>query len=426
MAFVIKKAHQGRRVAVKWVGIIFLFLSWACAPAPRDLTFPESSSSSSISNECSQQIIPGQYLVKWKDGTIQSIQATNDQEFIDSVLDPHIDEIEKVEYNKKIQLLPAAPSDFNVQSSPSITWGQTMSQVASAWSEGYEGQGIKVAIIDTTMDINHTALSPNLMINSAELNGSAGVDDDANGLNDDVYGWNFFTNTPLTLSTTPHEHGTHVGGIVGGASQTGPTWSGIAPQASLLPVSFMSNDGEGSAESAINSIRYAKSRQVQIINASWGGPICSELLRDEIASLEQSNILFVAASGNDGLDLDRNPQYPAAFSLPSLISIAAIQPSGVLASFSNTSYTYVHLVAPGSSIWSTLPGNQYGSMSGTSMAAPFVSGAAAVLLSARPNATLNQLRSALLTGIDSGSYRVQTSGRLNVYKALQAIKNAVP
>lgn len=404
--------------------VILFFLVWSCAPDARDLTFPESNSSSTA--ECSEQIIPGQYLVKWKDGTLQTIQAQDDQDFFDNVLDPNINDIEIVEYNKKIQLLPPSPVDFSTQSNPSITWGHTMAEVSAAWGEGFEGDGIKVAIIDTTMDINHPALAPNLLINNSEFNGSNAIDDDGNGLVDDIYGWNFFTNTAITLATTPHDHGTHVGGIVGGASQTGPTWSGIAPKVKLLPISFMSNDGAGDAASAINSIRYAKSRQVHVINASWGGPICSGLLRDEIASLEQNNILFVAASGNEGLDLDRTPQYPAAFSLPPLISIAALQPSGILSSYSNTSFTYVHLAAPGSSIWSTLPSSQYGYMTGTSMAAPFVTGAAAILLSARPTATLSQLRSALLSGIDLGSYRVQTSGRLNINKALQALKTAVP
>jgi subtilisin family serine protease len=121
------------------------------------------------------------------------------------------------------------------------------------------------------------------------------------------------------------------------------------------------------------------------------------------------------------VDLDWQPQYPAAFNFDLQLTVAASRPSDYLAGFSNTSYHLVHLAAPGDSIWSTLPNGQFGYLSGTSMAAPFVSGAAAVLMSARPDFTPHLIKKALLKGVDVRSYRVQSSGRLNLKRSLEIL-----
>jgi subtilisin family serine protease len=219
------------------------------------------------------------------------------------------------------------------------------------------------------------------------------------------------------------DHGSHVAGIVVADPNFGRA-SGVAPAAKIIPVSFMYR-GEGSIQGAIQSINYAVKRGAQVINASWGGPTCSKILFDTIHSLADRSILFVSASGNLGLDLDRYPDYPAAFVTPANLVVAASNSGDFLAGFSNTSFEFVHIGAPGDRILSTVPGG-YGVMSGTSMAAPMVAGAAALLLSARPRATLAELRAALLSSVDFKNYRVSSRGRLNVEAALNHLLQARP
>lgn len=148
-------------------------------------------------------------------------------------------------------------------------------------------------------------------------------------------------------------------------------------------------------------------------------------------SLEAKGILLLVAAGNDSNDIEFTPTYPAAFNLPGQITVAAGDSYDHMASFSNDSYKLVHLAAPGDGIFSSVPitqatPNGYQYMSGTSMATPFVSGAAALLLSTRPAATPAQLRQALLSSVDIATYRVLTRGRLNIQKAIEEIKKLVP
>jgi subtilisin family serine protease len=135
-------------------------------------------------------------------------------------------------------------------------------------------------------------------------------------------------------------------------------------------------------------------------------------------ALSDKGILLVTAAGNDGHDLDGSPDYPAVLKLPNQLTVGALRSDGYVDYYSNSSYTFVQLVAPGTNILSTVVANKIGYMTGTSMATPFVSGAAALLWSARPQATAAQIRQALMAGVDPGNYRVETQGRLNVAKAL--------
>lgn len=399
--------------------ILFLalasLLSWSCQPKSTGDVFPESQSS--LSSECLDMVVPQEYVVKDLQGNIFTVNADSDQDFISNFLKPNLATIEYAEYQKRIQLYQFTNTpNYHAQQLPGASWGQAMTKADSAWAQGVTGGGIRVAVIDTATDIQHPSLFSNILVNTSELNGQPGEDSDQNGLVDDVYGWDFYHDRPISFASEAHSHGTHVSGIIAGRPNAG--WSGVAPDAKVLPISFMSNDGYGNTASAINSLKYARMRQVHIVNASWGGPICSKLLEQEIQNLAEADILFISASGNDGLDLDWQPQYPAAFNLPLQITVAATRASDFLAAFSNTSYQVVHLGAPGDSIWSTLPGGQFGYMTGTSMAAPFVSGAAALLWSKFPSATAAQIRTAILAGVDSKSYRVQTSGRLNIERSL--------
>ena len=152
-------------------------------------------------------------------------------------------------------------------------------------------------------------------------------------------------------------------------------------------------------------------------------------LRNAFIDLNNKGILVVVAAGNDGTDIDYSPDYPAAFNMPNQLTVAASTAADYMASWSNSGFSLVHLAAPGADILSTLPGNRLGYMSGTSMAAPFVTGAAALLWSDRPQATALQIKSALMQSVDvtaTHEFKVQTMGRMNVKKALDTLRQMVP
>lgn len=152
-------------------------------------------------------------------------------------------------------------------------------------------------------------------------------------------------------------------------------------------------------------------------------------LRNAFIELNNKGILIVVAAGNDGTDIDYSPDYPAAFNMPNQLTVAASTASDFMASWSNSGFSLVHLAAPGADILSTLPGGRTGYMSGTSMAAPFVTGAAALLWSDRPQATVSDIKTALLRSVDvtpNHEFKVQTLGRMNVQKALDELHKLVP
>jgi subtilisin family serine protease len=305
-----------------------------------------------------------------------------------------------------------------------------MIHAQAVWNAGVTGEGIKVAVVDTGLDYDHVQLKNQLSKNNAEINGVAGVDDDGNGFTDDFYGWDFSTNTNKP-DVTGVEHGSHVAGIIAGEHSSG-MMKGIAPNSTIVPASFLDESG-GTVSGAIKAIKYAASRGVRIINASWGGDQCSEELKQAIGELSVQNILFVAAAGNEGIDFDYMPEsywsFPAAFDYAHQITVAWSTQNDFISYYSNRSGKLVHLSAPGDYIWSTTPNNSYKSLSGTSMAAPFVSGAAALLWSDRPQASVAQIRQALLESVDADTSKAQhvvTGGRLNVEKALARLRQLLP
>ena len=190
----------------------------------------------------------------------------------------------------------------------------------------------------------------------------------------------------------------------------------------------MDDTGSGDLPVAIRAIQYAASRGARVINASWGGTYCSQAMKETIAALEGEGVLFVAAAGNNGdglqasgMSLESLPVFPAAIGASGQITIGASTSRDYMAGFSNFSYTLVDLVAPGSNIFSTYPGGGYKLESGTSMATPFVSGAAALLFGAHPTATVAQVKAALLGSVDRGPFAVASQGRLNVKAALDEL-----
>lgn len=285
-------------------------------------------------------------------------------------------------------------------------------ETEKAW-ELSQGQDVLVAVIDTGVDISHRDLEQNIYTNPNET--VNGLDSDNNGYKDDLHGWNFTTyqnsvnngDNSVYDNAESDKHGTHIAGIIAAASNN-YDGKGVAPQAKILPVKILS-DNEGTVFTAIKGIEYAEMMGAKIANCSWGSEHYSQFLYDTIA---KSDMLFVCAAGNDGYDTEKTPTYPAAYDLDNIISVAATDNQGQLASFSNYGKS-VDIAAPGKDIYSTLPDNGFGALDGTSMAAPFVSGCAALLLGVSENITAKEIKDRILltanrqTSLDG---KVETGG----------------
>lgn len=289
---------------------------------------------------------------------------------------------------------------------------------ARAWNIATGDPSVLLAVIDTGIDPAHPDLRDNLFVNAGEIAGN-GVDDDGNGFVDDVTGWDFANgdNDPFDDSF----HGTHVSGIAAAAGNNGRGIAGVAWRARILPVKFLAADGIGFSADAIRSIDYATLMGARILNSSWGGGAFSNAMFDTISAVDVAGVLFVAAAGNDTENIDIEPHYPASYDLPNLIAVAATDAEDRLGTFSSYGAKAVLLGAPGAGILSTVPGGGYDVVSGTSMAAPMVSGAAALLLSAEPGLTIPEIRARLASSarpVPALQGRTVSGGRLDLFRLL--------
>ena len=288
-----------------------------------------------------------------------------------------------------------------------------------AWDLRTDASPVVVAVIDTGARMSHEDLADNLWVNPGEIPGN-GIDDDGNGVIDDVHGFD-----AIDGGGDPSDedgHGTHVAGTIGALGNNATGVTGVAWRARLMPVRFLGENG-GFLSDAIEGITYARLNGAGVLNNSWGGGGFSSALRDTIAALEADDILFVAAAGNDGNDNDNNPAYPASYDLPHIISVAASDRNDRMASFSNFGANSVDLAAPGAGIRSTFNGSDssYASLSGTSMASPHVAGAAALLRAAFPAEDRLAIKARLIdTAEPLPDFATTTAGggRLNLEAAL--------
>lgn len=296
-------------------------------------------------------------------------------------------------------------------------------QASKAWEISRGSKQIKIAVIDTGIDYNHPDLKDNILVNDAEKNGKPGVDDDANGYVDDIYGYDFAGNDADPMDG--HSHGTHCAGTIA-ASHNDMGVAGVMSEASLLPVKFLSDTGSGSTEGAISAIDYAIKRGVDIMSNSWGGGGYSKALEDVIKKANDAGIVFVAAAGNDSANNDSTPHYPSNYPVDNVISVAAHQITDDLASFSCFGRKTVHIAAPGKNILSTINNGGYAVYSGTSMATPHVSGVVGLLLSTDGALTPKEVRAKVMaTSIPVRSYKGKTvsGGRISAYNLLT---NTIP
>ncbi len=311
------------------------------------------------------------------------------------------------------------------------TYGTPDSDVDAkeAWGTTTGNRTTVVAVIDEGVDIDHPDLKNNVWLNTDEVPDN-GVDDDRNGYVDDRYGYDFANDDasvydPDPISGRGDEHGTHVAGTIAAQGNNGVGIAGVNWQASIMALTFLGPNG-GYTSDAIEALNYAVANGARISNNSWGGGGYSQALRDAINRADANGHLFVAAAGNGGSDgvgdnNDATPHFPSSYNNENIISVAATDDDDALASFSNFGATSVDLAAPGVNILSTLPGNRYGSYSGTSMATPHVTGAAALIKSQNPGVSDAQLKAQILQFAEIKSNlegRVATGGRLNAYASL--------
>jgi len=353
------------------------------------------------------------------------------------------------------------------------------SQANEAWAEGDTGSMTSVVgVIDTGIDYTHPDLYLNIWLNQREipttfrarlndidtdglitfrdLNGAANAsyvldynrdgridagdilndarwenraDEDGNGYTDDLIGWDFVNN-----DNDPYDdngHGTHVAGTIGAMGGNGIGVAGVNWNIQMVGLKFLSAAGSGATTGAINAVNYFTDAAMRATgvedfiatNNSWGGGGYSAQMNEAIGRAAQKDILFIAAAGNSALNNDVQATYPANYTTTAMagyeavVSVASLTNTGGLSSFSNYGATTVDIAAPGSSIYSTLPGGRYGTYSGTSMATPHVTGAVALYAAEHPNASAAEIRAALLSSAAAtpslGGF-VATGGRLDI------------
>lgn len=298
-------------------------------------------------------------------------------------------------------------------------------------ASGTANRSVLVAVIDTGIDITHPALREHIWINEREIPMN-GIDDDGNGYVDDIYGWDFYNNDNSVchytfsdlgqVSAHPDDddnHGTHCAGIIAATEGVFGVAGGIDIR--ILPLKIHGGaKNSGSIANAIKAVKYAQAAGADICNMSWGTPVYSEALE---TVMRESDMLFVVAAGNAGSNNNSSPLYPASFSLDNMISVAYITQSGTLATDSNYGISTVDIAAPGQDIYSTTVGGGYHYRSGTSMAAPVVSGVSALLYSCGDSLYPQNVKEILLQTLkplDSLTGYVRYPGIPDAAKALQA------
>lgn len=290
-----------------------------------------------------------------------------------------------------------------------------------AWAKTQGSAEVVVAVLDTGVDYTHKDLAENMWLRPASV---PQYTDDELGSFDDLRG--FDANSNIADPMDDNGHGTHVAGIIGAEGNNGEGIAGINWNVKIMPLKFLGRGGFGNVKDAIEAINYAIDRKkngvnLRVINASWGSTQRSKALEDAIRAAGDAGILFVAAAGNSSTDNDRRPHYPSNYDLPNMLSVAALDRNDLLANFSNYGSKTVHVAAPGREIASTWLNDQYREASGTSMAAPQVSGIAALILANEPKLTMAKLRERIMKSsdpIDTLLGKVVVGGRLNASKAL--------
>ena len=311
-----------------------------------------------------------------------------------------------------------------------LLWAMPIISAPSAWNVTTGGTSAVAGVVDTGIDYTHPDLAANAW--SAPTSFTVTIAGNSITCPAGSHGFNTIANT--CDPADDNSHGTHVSGTIGAVGNNNTGVAGVNWTARVMGVKFLDSTGSGLTSNAINAIEFAIQTKaffagtstpvnVRVLSNSWGGNGFSSSLLSEINKANSNDILFVAAAGNNARNNDTTPFYPASYSAPNVVAVAATDNTDTLASFSNYGASSVHLGAPGVDIYSTVPGGGYASYSGTSMATPHVSGAALLTLAACPSLNTAALKSALLNNVDAISTlagKTITGGRLDVYKAIRS------
>lgn len=306
-----------------------------------------------------------------------------------------------------------------------INAAKALQDYKKAKADGTSFRDVVVAVIDTGIDTEHIELKDALWVNEDEIAGD-GIDNDSNGYVDDVNGYNFFDHSPRIRDNKLSDlHGTHAAGTIaakwGNGGITGLT---DAAHVKIMALKALDQDGGGTEQSVIEAIRYAEANGASICNLSLGG---TEKFPELEKAMAASSMLFVVAAGNGdengiGYDTDQKPVYPASFDADNILSVANLDFTGALDKSSNYGVKSVDIAAPGTYILSTAPGNTFRFLTGTSMAAPMVTGVCAMVYSYRPDLDLAQVKEAVLATVhplESLTGKVKTGGIPDLAAAMQ-------
>jgi len=323
-------------------------------------------------------------------------------------------------------------------------WYLDAADVYKAWDITKGSSDIIVAVIDSGVDYNHIDLKDNIWVNKKEIPDN-GIDDDFNGYIDDVHGWDFVNNdndpkpdidvsclAEKKCSLEGVNHGTVISGIIAGIQDNNEGISGIAPKVKIMPLKVLDPNGGGNIEDVISAIRYAQNNGASIINMSFVGSIDSPELRKVMSDAAKNNIIFTVAAGNNidgGYNLNIIPMYPVCSSFDDMVKIgvSSIDKNDIRPSFANFGSNCIDFSAPGTSIFSTTvykgehsSFNSYynGYWSGTSVSAPIVAGAIALIKSINNNLTNQEVYNILFD--NSESLSDPNSGRkIDIYKSVK-------
>ncbi|MCX7760997.1 MAG: S8 family serine peptidase [Hydrogenothermaceae bacterium] len=285
-----------------------------------------------------------------------------------------------------------------------------------------------VAVIDSGVKLDHPDLKDNIWKNPGETDCNNGIDDDNNGYIDDCYGWNFVDNNNNPMDDDGH--GTHIAGIIGAVTNNSTGVAGVNWKIKIMPVKILDSNGNGDLLTLVKALKYAADNGAKVVNLSLGYPSSctyvdsSQALKDAIDYVKSKNVIIVAAAGNYSCDDDVYPFYPATLNVDNIISVGSSSSDDKLSYFSNYGKNSVDILAPGENIVSTyIDQTGYKSLSGTSMATPFVTGAVALILSNKtdiPNPFA--VRDLIVNSADKNSYIEDKviGGILNLFSAFNS------
>jgi subtilisin family serine protease len=423
----------------KRVAILFLVISAFMLPASMK-------SSSAISSQ--SQYVKGEVLIKFKRGAeTQQMMLAHSALNASVVKDYSLTGWQRVRlpegmgveealsHYRKLSFVAEAQPNFiyHILVTPNDArfgelYGMAKIQAPTAWDTTTGSSSVIVAVIDTGVFYNHEDLAPNMWHNPGEVP-SNGIDDDSNGYVDDVFGIDLPNND--SDPTDDFNHGTHVAGTIGARGNNGAGVAGVNWNVSIMAIKLHDSAGNATAADAIEAFQYVtmmKNRgiNIRVTNNSWGGaPEAAgfdQALKDAIDAAGNAGILNVFSAGNNASNNDSLPFYPASYTSPHILSVAASTATDARAGFSNFGATSVDLAAPGQGILSSIIGTaSYGFNSGTSMAAPHVSGAAALLAAHNSSLSNLSLKASLMNSVDALSQwtgLVKTGGRLNIARAI--------